>query len=70
MENELKNARELRLRSLLLRAHNSLCEGFVGGEWANSVPYRICAAASLEHFIAENLINEIRQELELDAPKS
>ena len=70
MENDLKNARELRLRSLLLRAHNSLCEGFVGGEWANYVPDRICAAASLEHFNAENLINEIRKELELDAPKS
>jgi hypothetical protein len=66
MDNELKNASELRLRSLLLRAHNSLCEGFIGGEWANSVPDRICAAASKEHFEAENLINEIHKELALD----
>lgn len=69
MENEPKNARELRLQSLLVRAFVSLRDGFTHGEWAMSVPDRVSAAASIEHFNAENLINEIRQELELDATK-
>lgn len=65
---KLVQAEAARLRSMLNRAHHSLAEGFVGGEWAASVPEEVCYAAAREHDEAVELIAEIRRELGLDAP--
>jgi len=54
-----------RLRSILMRAHNAICDGFLGGEWAIYVHQQegITMAAAKEADEAEETLDLICREL-------